>query len=512
MANGPFAGMTRRELLAAAGATGSLAALASLAGPVIEEAHAADPAGTGSLNDIDHFVFFMQENRSFDHYFGTMSGVRGFDEKSPAWKQRGWAPGVGPTRRGYTMPFRLDTTRGPSLDGECVNDPDHSWAGMHRAWNHGRNDRWLPMSIASVGAANAPALMGYYTEKDIPIHRALAEAFTVCDNYHCSVLGPTSPNRLYWMSATLDPEGKHGGPLLETPTILPQHVYSWRTMPENLSEAGVSWKVYNNRDAGPLSTALLDGMISCFKQSADPDSELARRGIAPTYPQDFAADVRSGRLPKVSWVIPPLMQCEHPALPAALGAAGIIDLLRILTSNRAVWERTALVISYDENGGFFDHVTPPTAPPGTPGEYVSVPDLSKVKAASGMRGPIGLGYRVPGLVISPYSRGGLVASEVFDHTSQLRLLETRFGVEVPNLTTWRRETTGDMTSAFDFAGGRRSGRVNLPDPQPKVQAALAQCGPNIALGTATVGTPYPVPPNSMPAQAPGTRRAPSGPV
>ncbi|GED97115.1 phospholipase C [Gordonia crocea] len=512
MSGSPFAGLTRRELFAAASAAGGAAALATLAGPVIEEAYAADPAGTGSLNDIDHFVFFMQENRSFDHYFGTMSGVRGFGEPSPAWKQYGWAPGVGPTRRGYTMPFRLDTTRGPTLDGECINDPDHSWAGMHKAWNGGRNDGWLPMSIASVGPANAPALMGYYEREDIPIHRALAEAFTVCDNYHCSVLGPTNPNRLYWVSAHIDPAGVRGGPVLETPTILPKHVYRWRTMPENLSEAGISWKVYNNRDQGPISTALLDGMIGCFTQSRDPDSELARRGIAPTYPNDLAADVRAGRLPQVSWVVPPLLQCEHPALPAAFGAAGLIDLLRILTSNRKVWERTALIVSYDENGGFFDHVVPPTAPKGTPGEYVSVPDLSTVKAAKGIRGPIGLGHRVPALVISPYSRGGLVASEVFDHTSQLQLIERRFGVEVPNLTAWRRETTGDMVSAFDFAHRRRAGRVRLPDPGPKMQAAAAQCGPNIGLGFASLGIPYPVPPNRMPKQAPGTRRSPSGAV
>ncbi|MFI6869745.1 phospholipase C [Nocardia sp. NPDC050406] len=504
-----FAGINRREFLAKALAAGGVGALAAWANPIIDRAYAADPAGMGGLGDIEHFVLLMQENRSFDHYYGAMSGVRGFDDPSPSWRQYGYAPGVGPTPDGYLEPFRLDTTRGATLDGECVNDPDHGWEGMHQAWNGGRNDSWMPMSIAKVGAANGPAAMGYYLREDIPVHHDLADAFTLCDNYHCSVLGPTNPNRLYWISASIDPDGVAGGPLVETPLAQPQHVYRWRTMPENLSDAGVSWKVYNNRDLGPISRVLLDGMVGTFAQSQDPNSELARRGLAPVYPNDFATDVAADRLPSVSWVIPPLFQCEHPALPPALGAVGIMGVLDILTSNPAVWEKTALIVSYDENGGFFDHVTPPTPPPGTPGEYLTVP-LGGVGKAAGIAGPIGLGYRVPCLVISPYSRGGLVASETFDHTSQLRLLERRFGVDVPNLTPWRRGVTGDMTSAFDFGTAPDAARPPLTPTGGKVNDALAQCGPNIALGTANLGLAYPVPPNAMPSQAPGTRRRPSG--
>ncbi|WP_298446323.1 alkaline phosphatase family protein [Gordonia sp. (in: high G+C Gram-positive bacteria)] len=511
MGSDQIAGMNRREFMRRVGAVGGTALLTSWAAPIIEKAYAsADPAGTGGLHDIEHIVLFMQENRSFDHYFGTYSGVRGFADAGDALKQHGWAPGKGPTRTGYTLPFRLNTQHDASLDGSCINDPDHSWQGMHEALHGGRNDRWLPMSIKAVGPNNAPALMGYYEREDIPVHRLLAETFTLCDNYHCSVLGPTDPNRLYWMSATLDPDGTHGGPLLTTPTIIPKNAYSWRTMPENLRDAGVSWKIYNNRDLGPISSVILDGMMGCFKQAQDPKSELYRRGIAPTYPDGFAQDVKNNRLPKVSWVIPPVMNCEHPALPAALGAVGIVQLLDILTSNPAVWEKTALIISYDENGGFYDHVVPPTAPPGTPGEYVTVKNLANVDGAKGIRGPIGLGYRVPGLVISPYSRGGLVSSETFDHTSQLRLIERRFGVDVPNLTKWRRSVTGDMTSAFDFARRPNAARPHLGDPVPEMKNSLVQCGPNIALGTAGMGIAYPVPPNRMPRQQPGTRRAPSG--
>jgi phospholipase C len=124
-----------------------------------------------------------------------------------------------------------------------------------------------------------------------------------------------------------------------------------------------------------------------------------------------------------------------------------------------VWDRTVLFVTYDENGGFFDHVAPPTAPPGTPGEYVTTSPLPA--ATHGVAGPIGLGFRVPLLVISPFSRGGRINSDVADHTSLLRFLETRFGVEVPNLSAWRRAQTSDLTSTLDLTRAR-PGVPSLP--------------------------------------------------
>jgi phospholipase C len=196
--------------------------------------------------------------------------------------------------------------------------------------------------------------MGYYTREDIPIHHMLADKFTVCDHYFASVMGPTVPNRLYWLSASIDPEGNFGGPQIETPLIWPKFKFTWRIMPEVLQQAGVSWKVYNNRQAGPINRVLFDGMVGSFRQAADPRSYLWQRGIFPRYPLNFAMDVAADNLPQVSWVVPPLIECEHPALPVALGAVGIVNLLRILLSNPKVWEKTAVIISYDENGGFFD--------------------------------------------------------------------------------------------------------------------------------------------------------------
>jgi phospholipase C len=508
---GPFAGMSRREFLAKVGAVGGAAVLAGYAGPIIERAYAADPAGTGSLDDIEHVVLLMQENRSFDHYFGTLSGVRGFSDTSAAFRQYGYSPGKGATPTGYLNPFRLNTTQGATLDGEAINDPTHDWGPQHQAWNYGAMDQWVNVHLASEGVGNGPATMGYYTRADIPIHHDLADAFTICDHYFCSVLGPTDPNRLYWISGTIDPDGKNGGPLLETPSTVPSNVYSWPTYPEALEAAGVSWKVYQNKDVPIISGVLLDGMLGAFKNFQNPNSDLYKRGIAPTFPSNFQADVANNALPAVSWIVPSLLTCEHPALPPAEGAVGMLQVLDILTSNPAVWEKTALIISYDENGGFFDHVPPPVAPPGTPGEYVTVP-LAGVADSAGIAGPIGLGFRVPCLVLSPFSRGGLVASDVFDHTSQLRLIEKRFGVPVPNLSAWRRGTVGDMSSAFNFAAPPDATRPSLPDPNLPALLSLVEGNANILLGTLDLGIPYPVPPNSMPVQETAPKRGtPSGP-
>jgi len=514
----PVDGMSRRQFLAKAAAATTAGAFMSLAGPIIEKAYGAGPCG-GQLSDIEHIVLLMQENRSFDHYFGSMSAVRGFDDTTPplVFAQPGWNPQTQTNdAAATTIPYRFDTTRGPLVAGECVNDPDHSWIAMHNSWNNGANNGWLPAQAASSTLqGNTPVTMGYYTRQDIPIHYMLADTFTVCDNYFCSLLGGTTPNRCYWMSAWNDPDGTHGGPVILEPNIQPMQKYSWRIMPENLEDAGVSWKVYQNKLLGPLNNTVVgyNGLVNDFKQAADPRSNLARFGIAPTYPVDFATDVRSNRLPKVSWVLPGFLLSEHPAFPVSIGAVGIVDVLRILLSNPPLWEKTAVIINYDENGGFFDHVVPPTPPPGTPGEFLTVPDINAVPGSGGIRGPIGLGFRVPCIVVSPYSRGPLLASETFDHTSTLKLISKRFGVPVPNISAWRNATVGDMTSTFNFASPPNPAKPNLDHPRLKTLPKLPQCVPNAILGTTTkTSIPYRVPyPQIMPNQETAPARGkPSG--
>jgi phospholipase C len=202
-------------------------------------------------------------------------------------------------------------------------------------------------------------------------------------------------------------------------------------------------------------------------------------------------DIRSGNLPQVSWVQPEAS--EHPSgLPAA-GAEYMYNLLDALASTPDVWNKTVLFITYDENGGFFDHVTPPTPPPGTPGEYLTATLPSQ---AGGIAGPIGLGFRVPTFVISPWSQGGWVASETFDHTSLLRFLEARFGVHEPNISAWRRQTVGDLTSTLRFPR-RAVPFPKLTDPAPLVAKQQQE--------VATLPDPSVPAAQTMPHQEPGSR-------
>jgi phospholipase C len=446
----------RRTVLAAALATGGGAVLAAAAqgqgagAAMAQYAARTKPAGS-DLGAIEHVVFLMQENRSFDHYYGTYPGVRGFDDH-PKGKLGNFAQAWPGGRDSTLLPFHLDSASGI---GECTDDLDHSWPAEHSSWNKGTNGAFVSTHVQSdyQGPEHGVNTMGYYQRKDLPFYYALADAFTLCDNYHCSVMGPTHPNRLMALSGTIDPSGAAGGPVVIT-NGSPDAVYSvhWDTMPEVLEDAGVSWKVYN--PTGTLYTPatfqkygiLSDAILPYFSQYQNPASALYQKAFTPLYPNDFVSDIQAGTLPAVSWIIPPLGYDEHPSSPPALGEWFTSQVLSALVANPKVWSKTVLFHMYDENDGFFDHVVPPVAPKGTPGEYLTVSPLPD--DADGTAGPIGMSFRVPMLVLSPFSRGGHVASEVFDHTSQLRFLEERFGVKAPNVSAWRRHTAGDLTSTL----------------------------------------------------------------
>jgi phospholipase C len=481
--------LTRREVLLA-GAAGGAAALAW--DPLVKMALAASPRW-GQLSEIEHVIILIQENRSFDHYFGTLPGVDGFAGRGArrTFAQRGYpAPGY----RDRLLPFHLETDGAP----QCFPDITHQWVPQHESWNAGAMDKFVEVHLAFDGPAAGPATMGYYERTDIPFYHALADAFTICDGYHCSVFGPTDPNRLYSMSATIDPDGTNGGPLLET--LVGQRSnfegkFTWTTMPEQLSAAGVSWKVYTGAGLG-----VFDNVLTYF-HAYQTDSELAERAFQPMYPCDFSEDLRNDELPQVCWINTSLSETEHPGYStAAAGEYTVEKLLRRLLHHPRIWQKTALFLTWDENGGFFDHVAPPVAPEGTPGEYLTVPDVTG--DSGGITGPIGLGFRVPLLIVSPFSSGGFRASDVFDHTSLLRFLETRFGAEVPNLSQWRREATGDLTSAFNFK------QPNPADPElPELELRPRELQDG---GCGTSG-PVNVPPNSVPRQEHGHLRRPSGP-
>jgi len=497
--------ITRRDALRRLGSAGlSIAALSAgldgvLAGTAVARprhhhllaeaaarAQAAGPRPHAKLSDIEHVIILIQENRSFDHYFGTLSGVRGFGDprNRSAFSQ--------PTANGQTLaPFHLTS--------QCLLDITHDWKSQHMSWNRGRNDGFVRTHEAADGLSNNQPIgaetMGYYTRADLPFYYSLADAFTICDGYHCSVLGPTDPNRLMSLSGTIDPHGRGGGPLVRTLSPGERVAYTgrfrWTTMPEQLQARGIRWKVYTSPNGGTF-----DSVLPYFARYA-PGTRLARHGLDPTYPNDFLADLARGELPQVSWVVLGLGDSEHPTYSSPQqGEAAARRLVQTLLAHPGVWKRCALFMTWDENGGFFDHVPPPTPPPGTRDEYLTAPRaLLSAAGADGVRGPIGLGFRVGMLVVSPFSRGGLVCSDTFDHTSTLRFLETRFGAEVPHLSAWRRAHTGDLTSAFNFAAP--------PDRRPPTLAPAAQT-------MCSAFTTPPVTDEGIPQQEPGHRRRPSG--
>ncbi|MER5562784.1 alkaline phosphatase family protein [Streptomyces sp. NPDC048491] len=428
-----MAELTRRRLLgSAAGAIGGAAAL-SLLPPSVQKAVAAGPPRGGSLRDVKHVVMLMQENRSFDHYFGTLSGVRGFSDphalKLPNGRSVFYQPdSVNP--RGYLLPFHLDTR---STSAQAIPSTSHAWSVQHQAWNGGKMDQWLPAHRKADGA-NGPYVMGYYTREDIPFQFALAETFTICDNYYSSVFGPTWPNRLYWMTGSIDPGGTKGGPVLNNTAPKP---YRWTTYAERLQAAGISWKVYQQDD--DYGCNLLEQFQSF--RDAKPGSALYERGVRPQPVGTFEDDAAADRLPAVSWIMPTSYQSEHPDYLPAAGADFVAQKIEAIASNPKVWAKTAFILNYDENDGLFDHVAPPTPKAGTADEFVG-----------GL--PIGGGFRVPAIIVSPWTVGGWVASEAFDHTSALRFLEHFTGVKEPNISQWRRRTFGDLTSAFRFNSGQ----------------------------------------------------------
>jgi phospholipase C len=543
---------SRRDLLkagAAAGVAGAVGSgLSSRHGRLIEAALSG--SNSGSLSDIEHVVILMQENRSFDHYFGTMPGVRGFADPhalpgvfSQTMVHNG-KPLYELADKDTTLePFEL-VSKPPTVAGQTTNDITHDWGPQHLAWNDGAMDQWAVQHLLNdgtskwqlnsvdglpvPGASTAPTgllTMGYYRQRDcLAFYRALADAFTICDGYHCSVLGPTDPNRLMWMSGSL---GAHsadaGGPVLTTYVQNRPELFGtleWPTMPELLTEHGVSWKVYQDPTAN-----VLFNVLPYFKNFAKPgnlqQTENAANGLTPVYPTQFQLDVATGKLPKVSWILPLAPCCEHPAVPPEYGEWLVSEILETLVKNPAVWERTVFLVVYDENGGFFDHVPPLTpgptvtslgdipsaaAPGGTlDGEYVRTKSPTNAAGGppsdwGGILGPVGLGFRVPALVLSPFSAGGWVCSDTFDHISTIKLIERLFlqpgtvtGSGGLHVSPWRYGAVGDMTAALPQLGNPQASVPALPPTSLLFPEVAEQTLLNSLAGTESYGQAYPPP-------------------
>lgn len=507
--------MDRRGFLMAAAGAASLPAVLAKAADIDAAVR------TGTIKDVAHVVILTQENRGFDHYFGSMAGVRGFGDRfpipvadHPAAKDRTvWIQGNGPGegRPPVIAPFHLNTRQ--TFAHMRVEGTPHLWPDAQAAWNEGRIDAWP--------AAKGEHAMGHYQAQDIPFQFALADAFTLCDAYYCSIQSGTNPNRLYIWTGTNDGDGKAGGPGITNSHDRFAQVggapdpYRWTTYVERLQAAGISWRIYQD-----MADNFTDNPTAGFKAFRDSyfkkdgaDPRLAAEGLS-TYKLDaLKADVLAGRLPAVSYVVAGQKDSEHPGPSSpAQGADFTARVIEALTADPAVWAKTVLFVNYDENDGFFDHLPPP-APPSkdasgamlggstvdTAGEYhLAANPFDKFAERPELVGrPYGLGPRVPMFVVSPWSRGGWVNSQVFDHTSVIRFLEARFGVAEPNITPWRRAVAGDLTSCFDF---------KTPNARPFAQA-LPKTAETAARAAALPGRTKPPTPAtpSAPTQATGTR-------
>ena len=502
-------GVSRRRFLqyTALGSAAAAAAAVGACGPsaasVARSSTAARvlPKGwSGTVADLKHVVILMQENRSFDHYFGTLRGVRGFADKQALTWQNGnkifQQPDAARTDLGYLLPYNLTD----QVDG----DLDHSWDGDHAARSGGLWNNWVP--------AKTEETMGYFTRDEIPFQYAVADAFTVCDGYHQAIMAPTSPNRMYfwtgtssgWTSNPNDYEVDFG-PDAGTPKVT--------TYPELLQAAGIDWQVYTNDqvgDSGSFPDYFLgdygDNPLWFYQQYNNSNSrnggtsQLAVRGAVTPWQTDagapalskthaayvlssFIKAVSSNALPQVSWIVAPAGYCEHPSYTPDYGAHYVNTVLQTLFSNPELWRNTALFITYDEHDGFFDHQLPPFPEASVTDEHIA-----------GL--PIGPGTRVPMLICSPWTRGGYVDSNVYDHTSMLRFLAAWTGVQPVNVTPWRASVTGDLTAAFDFQHPDFSVPRNIPTLDQTW--ALTQL-------TGGSTTPPAEGDQKMPAQEPGTR-------
>ncbi len=544
----------------------------------IQRAAAIDPEPGSTFEDAEHVVILMQENRSFDHLYGMLRGVRGYNDPravtlpdgNPVWKQ---SDGKGLS----ALPFRLDL-RGTRIT--WLGSLPHGWDDQTDARANGNHDQWLVAKPSSrKECAGMPLTMGFYNREDLPFYYALADAFTICDQNFCSSLTGTTPNRLYlWTGKIQDAAGQAN---VRNSEVTYTRTANWTTFPERLEEAGVSWKIYQNELS--LDTGLDDeeeGWLANYTDNPIEWFDQFHVGFHPTYQSwmreaerrlpgeiaelrknpngkepsesrkqlqrleallkrvreerakwspeaeaklsareralhskafttnrgdanyrtlesihyrdggeeremkapagdllfQFRKDVQSGKLPKVSWLVAPKQFSDHPSAPW-YGAWYLAESINILTQNPEVWKKTIFILTYDENDGYFDHVPPFVSPDP------SRPETGRVSAGIDARaeywplekdkmrsdrddargGPIGLGFRVPMVVASPWSRGGYVCSQVFDHTSVVQLLERVCKVKEPNISPWRRAVCGDMSAAF--RPFRNSAEAKLPYPE-----------------------------------------------
>lgn len=421
---------------------------------------------TGTIQDLDHVVLFMQENRAFDHYFGSMAGVRGFkdpnvqvnpDGKSVYYQKL--APDQSPAAT-YLLPWYINYLGGGYTMGtQCMLAGSNGWQANHAALNSGLNNHWA--------INNTVYSWGHYKRADVPVQFAIADSWTTGDMYSEGVIGSTNPNRVTWVSGSINVPGgpqapDQGGPYTdnyETPGCESEvggspkvncYPLKWKTFPEYMQDAGVDWQVY--QESLSLNGNFDDNDLAYFQafQQANASSPLAQRGLSFLGFDTFVQQAANGTLPMVSYIIGPAQLSEHPPYSPQDGGWFQRYIVDAITSSPK-YSRTALIISYDETGGWGDHVTPITSPPGTAGEWMTDPYDTSLGSV-----PAGPGYRLPFYIVSPWTAGGNVFTEHADHNSQLMFLEKWLAakgksVQTTQINSWRRQHMSDLTHMFDFA-------------------------------------------------------------
>jgi len=565
---------SRRDFLKKSALLSGAAALSGILPNTIQKALAINPASGSTFYDAEHIVFLMQENRSFDHLYGSLKGVRGFNDPRAINLANGNKVWAQTDAEGNTfIPFRLNAkdTKAP-----WMGSTPHGWSDQIDARNAGKYDRWLNVKKPYNKAyADIPLTLGYCDRVDFPFYYSLADAFTVCDQHFCSSITGTHPNRWYWMTGTIrehnHPEGiAHVWNISDynKPTL------NWKTFPERLEEQGVAWRIYQNEltigsglsaeegnwlgnfgtnvmeyfkaynirlhpgnianlqqrksvvqqeidqlgkpsvletDVQRLRAAekvmsMIDDSLRIYTKhnyyklsllekalndkaftvnNQDPDfhslttmsyhdedasADTSRELKVPKGDvlHQFRQDVTNNSLPTVSWLMTPANFSDHPGRPW-FGSWYVNEVMEILLKNPEIWKKTIFILTYDENDGFFDHIPPYAVPnPYKVGtgkvsanidakmEWVLKDQQTNPSAMDDRirESSIGLGYRVPLVVASPWTRGGYVNSEIFDHTSSIQFLEhfiaRKLGKKVheENITQWRRSICGDLTSIF----------------------------------------------------------------
>ncbi|WP_447640034.1 MULTISPECIES: phosphocholine-specific phospholipase C [Chitinophagaceae] len=573
---------TRRKFLQNAGLLSGGLAFVNTLPASIKKAFDINPADGSTFEDAEHIVLLMQENRSFDHCFGALNGVRGFNDPrairlpngNPVWLQT--------NKDGKTyLPFRLNMDKSRIT---WMGGLPHSWTDQVDARNHGKYDNWLNVKRTGyTGFRDKPMTLGHYTREDLPFNYAMADAFTICDHHFCSSLTGTTPNRLYFFTGALRKDASPDQPaMVQNEYVDSNREANWYTVPEMLQDAGISWRIYQNEISytpglssehdswlgnftdNPIEwfsqyrvrrderyIGILNNLLEENKKHTDEeqekwnknpddkqltkelanaknytkwlDKELAKVKAELATPIDkrtealhknaftvnsadkdfhevekvkysdgqaereitvpksdilyqFRKDVHAGNLPAVSWLVAPENFSDHPSAPW-YGSWYVSEVLDILTKNPDVWKKTIFILTYDENDGYFDHLSPFVAPDyrdtstgavsasirQLPSEYVTKEDEARknVTPTRVRESSIGLGYRVPFIVASPWTRGGYVNSQVFDHTSVVQFLEnfatrkSKQKVICPNVTDWRRAVCGDLHSLFRPYNGEK---------------------------------------------------------